>query len=112
MKYYIYKITDSNNNEEFYIGSTNNISNRKCKHKKNTCNKTSKSYWLKLYQYIRANGGWTNFNVSILEAGTCEGKEYIKQKEQEYIDKLKPSLNQIKAIKQKIELIPVGEQML
>ena len=39
MKYYIYKIIDKNNNEEFYIGSTNNFSSRKSHHKKNVNNK-------------------------------------------------------------------------
>jgi len=105
MKYYIYKITDTKNAEEFYIGSTNNISNRKSSHKKATCNKTSKKYWLKLYQYIRANGGWSSFEVAILEAGTCEDKTYMKQKEQEYIDKHKPTLNSAKAHKGKVTYI-------
>lgn len=105
MKYYIYKITDTKNPEEFYIGSTNNISNRRSSHKKATCNKTSKKYWLKLYQYIRANGGWTCFDVVVLEAGTCEDKTYMKQKEQEYIDKHKPTLNSAKAHKGKIVYI-------
>lgn len=102
MKYYIYKITDSKNQEEFYIGSTNNISKRKSSHKKAVCNKTSKKYWLKVYQYIRANGGWTSFEVTILEAGTCEDSAYMKQKEQEYINKLKPTLNSVKALKEKL----------
>jgi group I intron endonuclease len=109
-KYYIYKIVNKNNKEEFYIGSTNNFSSRKCKHKKSVCNKTSKKYWCKLYQYIRANGGWESFEMSVLEAGTCEGKEYIKQKEQEYINKLKPTLNSISAyiVKDKIPLISIS----
>ena len=99
MKYYIYKITDSKNQEEFYIGSTKDISRRKSQHKKNTCNKSKKSYWRKVYQYIRANGGWTSFEVTILEAGNCEDSAYMKQKEQEYINKLKPTLNSSKAVK-------------
>ena len=83
MKYYIYKIIGKNNNEEFYIGSTNNFSARKSHHKKNVNNKVGKKYWCKLYQYIRANGNWENFEMVILEAGTCENKEYIKQKNEE-----------------------------
>jgi predicted GIY-YIG superfamily endonuclease len=110
MNYWIYKITDKNNNEEFYIGSTTRYSSRKSQHKKNTHNKVSKKYWCKLYQYIRANGDWDNFEMKILEAGTCEGKEYIKQKEQEYIEKLKPTLNSSKAYiyKETIPLISIN----
>lgn len=109
MKYWIYKIIDKNNNEEFYIGSTNNFSSRKSHHKKNVNNKSGKKYWCKVYQYIRANGNWENFDIIILEAGTCEDKEYYKQKEQEYIDKLKPTLNSMKAyiVKEKIPLISI-----
>jgi hypothetical protein len=103
MKYYIYKIVDKNNPEEFYIGSTSNFSSRKSKHKKNTNNKVGKNYWCKIYQYIRANGNWDNFEMSILEAGTCEGKGLCRKKEQEYIVNLKPTLNSINAYK---DLLP------
>ena len=108
MKYWIYKIMDKTNNEEFYIGSTNRLSSRKSHHKKNVHNKVSKKYWCKLYQYIRANGDWENFDFIVLEAGTCEDKTYIKQKEQEYIDKMKPTLNSISAHKEKIPLISIS----
>ena len=99
MKYYIYIIKDNNNEEEFYIGSTTRFSSRKSHHKKNTNNKVSKKYWCKLYQYIRANGNWDNFTMVILEEGECEDRKTIKQKEQEFINNMKPSLNSINACK-------------
>jgi hypothetical protein len=107
MKYYIYKIIDKNNNEEFYIGSTNKLSTRKSSHKKHVHNKVSKKYWCKLYQYIRANGDWENFDFIVLETGTCEDNNYYKQKEQEYIDKLKPTLNSISACVKKVPLMNI-----
>ena len=97
MNYWIYKILDKNNNEEFYIGSTNKLSSRKSHHKKNVHNKRSKKYWCKLYQYMRANGGFENFHFDVLEAGTCDDKVFIKQREQDYINNLKPTLNSINA---------------
>lgn len=99
MKYYIYQIIDKNNNEEFYIGSTNNISARKSKHKKTTNNKVSKRYWTKLYKYIRENGNWECFEVIIIESGECDTKLFMRQKEQEYINNMKPTLNSISACK-------------
>lgn len=99
MKYYIYKIKDSKNESEFYIGSTTRFSSRKSHHKKNTNNKVSKKYWCKLYQYIRANGNWDSFNMVILEEGEAENRNIIKQKEQEYINNMKPTLNSINACK-------------
>ena len=95
MKYYIYKIYDNNNKEEFYIGSTKNFSSRMSHHKKNVRNKVGKLYWCKVYQYIRANGGWDNFTKDIIEAGTCSDCKFIKQKEQFYITLHKPTLNSI-----------------
>jgi hypothetical protein len=99
MKYYIYKIIDNNNKDEFYIGSTKNLSSRISHHKKNVKNKVGKLYWTKLYLYIRNNGGWDNFTftkideieITCLSEGTCF--------EQTIIDNLKPTLNTIKAYK-------------
>jgi hypothetical protein len=99
MKCYIYKIQDNNNPDQFYIGSTLNLSRRKSHHKKNVKNKVGKLYWCKIYQYIRDNGGWDNFTFTKIDEIDInllsEGTEY----EQSIIDELKPSLNSIKASK-------------
>jgi hypothetical protein len=71
-----------------YIGSTNNLYDRKRKHKSN-CNHETK-YNRKVYQYIRENGGMNNFEFIILEE--CE-VEKLKRLEQSYIDVYKPCLN-------------------
>jgi hypothetical protein len=99
MKCYIYKIQDNNNPDQFYIGSTLNLSRRKSHHKKNVKNKVGKLYWCKIYQYIRDNGGWDNFTFNKIDEIeiTClsEGTSF----EQSIIDNLKPPLNSIKASK-------------
>ena len=97
MKCYIYKIENNTDKEQFYIGSTLNLSRRKSHHKKNVKNKVGKLYWCKLYVYIRNHGGWDNFTftklheieINLLSEGTCF--------EQSIIDELKPPLNSIKA---------------
>ena len=53
MKCYIYKIENNNDKDQFYIGSTLNLSRRKSHHKKNVRNRVGKLYWCKLYVYIR-----------------------------------------------------------
>ena len=97
MKCYIYKIQDNNNKDQFYIGSTLNLSRRKSHHKKNVKNKVGKLYWCKLYVYIRNNGGWDNFTFNKIDEVEIilltEKTEY----EQSIIDELKPTLNSIKA---------------
>jgi hypothetical protein len=95
----IYKITHNDDNTQFYIGSTIRISSRKAHHKKNCTNKVGKSYWCYLYQYIRANGGWDSFTFEILETFQYESKTLVREKEQEFINKLSPTLNSVKAFK-------------
>jgi hypothetical protein len=97
MKCFIYRIQDNNDPEQFYIGSTLNLSRRKSHHKKNVRNKVGKLYWCKLYQYIRDKGGWDNFTFSktheIEINKLTEGTGF----EQSIIDEFKPPLNSIKA---------------
>ena len=98
-KFVIYKIYQPEIPEMFYIGSTTNFSSRKSNHKKYCSNKVSKKYRYPLYQYIRACGGWDKFEMCIIENYQCQSKGEGLQKEQEYIDLLKPKLNAIKAKK-------------
>jgi hypothetical protein len=98
--YFIYCIKF--NNDIVYIGSTNNFSQRKHKHKKNTTNKRGKLYWLKLYLFIRENGGIDKFIFEILENGECINKEEIRKIEQKFLDKYNPKLNTKKSFIDKI----------
>lgn len=95
MTYYIYKIYEKNINDIFYIGSTNNINKRKFSHKKNTNNKVSKKYNIKLYQYIRLCGGWDNFNMDIYEILDTNDKIECLKKECQLVKELKPQLNTV-----------------
>ena len=99
MKYTFYKIVNKNNSEMFYIGSTIKFSSRKSNHKKNVNNKVGKKYWCKLYQYIRANGNWVNFDMLIIYEDEYETKKAALQYEQQLINDLKPLLNSIAASK-------------
>jgi hypothetical protein len=98
MKYFIYCIKHQSINDNIlYIGSTNNFSQRKHKHKKNTTNKRGKLYWLKLYLFIRENGGINNFIFEILENGEIDNKLEIRKIEQKFLDKYNPILNSKKS---------------
>ena len=86
MIYKIYKITCKNPMiKGCYIGSTNNFSTRKSHHKKNCTNRVNKRYWLPLYQFIRANGGWDNFEMCEVETLDCDRKDALTR-ERHYID--------------------------
>lgn len=93
----IYKIySNVNNVNKIYVGSTTNFRNRKYKHKclsLNNNNKDTNEYKYYIYQYINENGGWGNFNMSILERYDCDNKQQLHTREAYYINKLKPALN-------------------
>ena len=76
--------------KEFYIGSSTNFKKRKRDHKHNCNNENSNGHNLKVYKFIRANGGYNNFDYEIL-LETIE--DDIKKIEQKYIDDLQPTLN-------------------
>jgi hypothetical protein len=99
MKFYIYRIQDNNDSEQFYIGSTTNISRRKSHHKKNVRNKVGKLYWTRLYQYIRDHGGWDNFTMTKTHEIDIENLIQGHGFEQSIIDQFNPPLNSIRSIK-------------
>jgi len=93
-----YKIFLTENPNECYIGSCLDFARRKSQHKKNTTNKTKKSYWNNLYFFIRLKGGWENITmIKILEV-ELETKDHRKEYEQALIDHLRPTLNSINVI--------------
>jgi hypothetical protein len=61
---YIYKLKI---NGKSYVGSTNNIKERIEKHKSCCCNTNDISYNIKVYKFIRENGGWDNVDIHILQ---------------------------------------------
>ena len=79
--------------DNFYIGSSFDMKTRKQKHKYNCNNPNSKEYNLKVYAFIRANGGIDKWKFQILVEKEFENKTALKIKEQECMNLLSPSLN-------------------
>jgi hypothetical protein len=86
---YIYKIYL---NEDVYVGSTNDYNRRMMEHKRKYNNPNSKQYNSNIYQFIRENGGWDNFNKKIIFETDKTGKELLEL-ERYYIETLKSNLN-------------------
>jgi predicted GIY-YIG superfamily endonuclease len=92
----IYKIVSKDSNiNNFYIGSTTNWTKRKQTHKMNCNNEKKRHYNLQIYQIIRANGGFENFNMILVEDYPCENRRQAEQREQYWKDLLKPDMNMI-----------------
>jgi len=95
---YVIRCKDDNITYE-YVGSTTNFKGRKQSHKK-ICNGDEKSYkdWnLKIYQMIRENGGWDNWDMIMIEEFPCENKRQLEKREEELRIERKTILNMRKA---------------
>lgn len=83
---------------DIYVGHTTNLVKRRNKHKTSCCNENSKSYNTPVYQFIREHGGWENWVLIEIECISLETSEQAYQKERDWFDKLKPTLNTVKPI--------------
>lgn len=95
----IYKIISNDPNDDFiYVGSTTDFTRRWREHKIICNDITRKSYNYKLYQHIRDNGGIDNYKMVLVEKyELCKDKLEARQREQYWIDELKPKLNMYRA---------------
>ena len=98
---YIYKLESSFEDPGLYIGSTKNMTVRKYAHKRSCVNPNSNRYNLKVYQYIREYGGWSNWFMLTLEEFEYETKEQLREREQYWIKELGADLNSRDAVMDK-----------
>jgi len=92
----IYKITCKDDSiKDVYVGHTTNFVQRKRGHKQSCLNIKCPSYNCKLYEVIRANGGWNNWKMEMLSFFNCKDLSEARQKEQEYFISLNATLNSI-----------------
>ena len=80
-------------NDNVYIGSTTDLNTRKLKHKYSCMNENNKDFHYKVYQYIRENGGFDNFQFIILRVCDNVDKKELFKLEQSFIDVYEPTLN-------------------
>jgi len=99
----IYKLCCKDVNiKDIYIGSTSQLLCKRKSAHKNSCNDeyNSKKYNLKVYNFIRDNGGFNNWDLILLDNVPCNNKEQLYSIERSYIENLKPSLNSQKPLGQ------------
>jgi predicted GIY-YIG superfamily endonuclease len=93
----IYKITCKDNKiKDVYVGHTTDFYNRKHVHK-HDCEreKTNKK---KVYEFINKNGGWNNWEMSILEEVNCKNDNEAREKEKHWCYRLNATLNSYDAL--------------
>lgn len=79
--------------KELYCGATTNWDNRKGTHKNRCTNENNNKYHYKVYQYIRANGGWDNWNMILVEVYPCKTQLESLTRERYWTDTLDAKLN-------------------
>jgi hypothetical protein len=89
----IYKICCKNESiNELYVGHTTNFVQRKSQHKQGSYDVSNKC---KLYETIRNNGGWDNWNMEIIDFKNCENSYEARKIEQYYFETLNATLNSV-----------------
>jgi hypothetical protein len=92
----IYKITCKDKTiTDVYVGHTTNFVQRKHGHKQSCINNKSLNHNCKLYEVIRANGGWANWKMEIINFFECADHYEARKKEQEYFIALNATLNSV-----------------
>ena len=87
---FLYKLTLDNS--LLYVGSASNLNERERLH----C-LASKTDPKPLYKTIRAQGGWPNVRLQILERPFCIDAQHRRAREQYWIEVIKPVCNLVKA---------------
>jgi hypothetical protein len=95
----IYKITCIDKAiTDVYVGHTTNFVQRKHQHKQNCKNIKATNHTNKLYEVIRTNGGWENWQMEIINYFNCADHYAARKKEQEYFIALNATLNSIEPL--------------
>jgi len=85
----IYKIVCNNLSIlDVYVGHTTSFKDRKGQHKRKSIKGKEK-----LYQMIRENGGWENWEMIEIEKYSCKDVNEAKKRERYWYDELKAKLN-------------------
>jgi len=78
---------------DIYVGSTTAFRARKNQHKHRYCNENHKKHNYKVYQFIRDNGGWDNWEMIPIKSVNVNNKTELIIEERKVFEELKPTLN-------------------
>jgi hypothetical protein len=78
---------------DIYVGHTTDFNNRKRLHKSSCNNPNNKKYNFNIYQKIRDNNGWENWDMIMIENYPCNNKREAETRERYFIETLKACLN-------------------
>lgn len=91
----IYKLVhfDDLNDENIYVGHCTNIVQRRYNHRTACCKPDNRDYNLKVYQFIRENGGWDQWEMILIEKYPCDNGDQARARERYWKRELNATLN-------------------
>jgi hypothetical protein len=90
----MYKIVCNDLTVKFvYNGHTTDFTKRKNSHKSSCNNINNKCYNFKVYQTIRENGGWENWEMIEIEKYNCKDSNEARTRERYWYEQLQSNLN-------------------
>ena len=94
-KTHFYKLVCCDTNiKDCFVGHTTDFNSRKNKHKSRCCNPNDKKHHYNVYTFIRANGGWKNWEMILLKTENCENGMEARSRERYYKEQQHSTLNQ------------------
>ena len=84
--------------KDCYVGHTTDFVKRRYAHKNICYKEQDRHYNIYLYQFIRENGGWENWGMINIETKNCKDNLEAKSIERDFTEKLKATLNRVKAV--------------
>ena len=79
--------------KDIYVGHTTDFRKSKSQHKDHCCNETAEHYHYAFYKFIRQNGGWSTWDMILIETKQCSDALDARRIEREHVEQLQASLN-------------------
>jgi hypothetical protein len=90
----VYKLAHRDpSHTDCYVGSTCRLRKRRFDHKESCTNERSPKYNQRVYQHIRENGGWENWEVVPVEVYPCSSHLELLVRERHWVETLGATLN-------------------
>ena len=95
---------------DVYVGHTTDFKTRKYCHK-SYCKNKNKCYNLKVYEFIRENGGWLNFDMIEIEKYTeCKDSNEARTRERYWYEQLNAKLNSYRPLRTEEEIKEIKKE--
>jgi hypothetical protein len=81
--------------KDLYVGHTTSFKHRKKQHKESCSNPASNAYNFRVYDFIRKNGDWNDWDMIEVEKYPCKDKNEATARERYWYEELKGTLNMV-----------------